>query len=35
MPFIADQHRSVAPSQNERGAQSGWSAADNEHIELH
>jgi hypothetical protein len=35
MPFIAEQHRPVAPSRNERGTQSGGSAADNEHVEVH
>jgi hypothetical protein len=35
MPFIAEQHRTVAPSQHERGTQSGGSPADNEDIELH
>jgi len=35
LPFIAKQHRTVAPAQDKRGAQSGRSAADNENIDLH
>jgi hypothetical protein len=35
MPFIAEQHCAMAPSQNERGTQSGGAAADNEHVEVH
>ena len=32
---IAEQHPPVAPSQDERGAEASWPAADNENIELH
>jgi hypothetical protein len=33
--FIAEQRLAVASSQNERGAQAGGPAADNENINLH